>query len=110
MLTNLGKKKPGELSAYAIFNPGHKPLMGTLTADQIENQLRSGAGAVQQASASTQRDAFDGAGVGRRLGHGTDAPEDEVENAMLEAAIARSLVDNHAMKKRGKKKKGGVRR
>lgn len=56
-----------------------------------------------------ERDHFEGAGQGYRLG-GSDTT-DEVENAMLAAAIARSLADTGGqIKQRGKKKKGGVRR
>lgn len=33
---NLGKRKPGELSAYSVFNPNFERLAGTLTSDMIQ--------------------------------------------------------------------------
>uniref|UniRef100_A0A915PYA0 SAYSvFN domain-containing protein n=1 Tax=Setaria digitata TaxID=48799 RepID=A0A915PYA0_9BILA len=39
LITNLGKRKPGELSAYSVFNPYCKRLPGTLTAEQLERDL-----------------------------------------------------------------------
>ena len=35
-------RKPGELSAYNIFNVGFKRIIGDLDADQIDQQLRHG--------------------------------------------------------------------
>lgn len=37
--TNLGRKKPGELSAYSVFNPGARALPGTLTADDFDEAI-----------------------------------------------------------------------
>lgn len=39
---NLGTKRrrPGEMSAYSVFNPGCKSIQGTLTADQFEAEIR----------------------------------------------------------------------
>jgi len=37
---NLGKKKKGEISAYSVFNDGFKQLLGTLTADQFDDEIR----------------------------------------------------------------------
>ncbi|XP_056150409.1 SAYSvFN domain-containing protein 1 [Lampris incognitus] len=31
--------KPGELSAYSVFNPDCQPLLGTLTAEQLEGEM-----------------------------------------------------------------------
>ena len=40
IFSNLGKRLPGELSAYSVFNAKFQKLLGTLTADQIDKQLR----------------------------------------------------------------------
>eukprot|EP00090_Calanus_glacialis_P034981 TRINITY_DN5958_c0_g1_i1.p1 TRINITY_DN5958_c0_g1~~TRINITY_DN5958_c0_g1_i1.p1 ORF type:complete len:165 (-),score=39.41 TRINITY_DN5958_c0_g1_i1:66-560(-) len=35
MLTNMGKKKAGEMSAYSVFNPNCESIHGTVTAQQL---------------------------------------------------------------------------
>ncbi|XP_069092429.1 SAYSvFN domain-containing protein 1 isoform X2 [Pleurodeles waltl] len=35
-----GEKKPGEKSAYSVFNPGCESIQGTLTAEQLERELQ----------------------------------------------------------------------
>ncbi|XP_067420868.1 SAYSvFN domain-containing protein 1 [Emydura macquarii macquarii] len=35
-----GRRRPGEMSAYSVFNPGCQALQGTLTAEQLERELR----------------------------------------------------------------------
>eukprot|EP00092_Neocalanus_flemingeri_P038308 GFUD01041703.1.p1 GENE.GFUD01041703.1~~GFUD01041703.1.p1 ORF type:complete len:168 (+),score=40.38 GFUD01041703.1:82-585(+) len=35
MLTNMGRKKPGEMSAYSVFNPNCEAIHGTVTAQQL---------------------------------------------------------------------------
>ncbi|XP_016906768.1 uncharacterized protein LOC107994396 [Apis cerana] len=37
-------KKPGELSAYSVFNPNCKAIEGTLDASQFEREIRYGIG------------------------------------------------------------------
>ncbi|XP_076750788.1 SAYSVFN motif domain containing 1 [Xylocopa sonorina] len=37
-------KKPGELSAYSVFNPDCKAIDGTLDASQFEREIRFGMG------------------------------------------------------------------
>uniref|UniRef100_A0A3B3ZNP7 SAYSvFN domain-containing protein n=1 Tax=Periophthalmus magnuspinnatus TaxID=409849 RepID=A0A3B3ZNP7_9GOBI len=32
-------RQPGELSAYSVFNPDCQPLLGTLTAEQLEGEM-----------------------------------------------------------------------
>lgn len=32
-------RKPGELSAYSVFNPDCQPLLGALTAEQLEGEM-----------------------------------------------------------------------
>ncbi|XP_027021956.1 SAYSvFN domain-containing protein 1 [Tachysurus fulvidraco] len=32
-------RKPGELSAYSVFNPNCQPILGTLTAEQLEGEM-----------------------------------------------------------------------
>ncbi|XP_026857487.1 SAYSvFN domain-containing protein 1 [Electrophorus electricus] len=32
-------RQPGELSAYSVFNPNCQPIMGTLTAEQLEGEM-----------------------------------------------------------------------
>jgi len=40
ILTNLGKRKKGELSAYSVFNEGGKKLLGTFNSNQIDPRYR----------------------------------------------------------------------
>lgn len=42
ILTNLGTRKEGELSAYSVFNSGTRQLPGQLNADAIDQQIRAG--------------------------------------------------------------------
>ncbi|XP_003696768.1 uncharacterized protein LOC100866900 [Apis florea] len=37
-------KKPGEISAYSVFNPNCKAIEGTLDASQFEREIRYGIG------------------------------------------------------------------
>lgn len=39
---NLGRRKPGEASAYSIFNEDFRELPGTLNADRIDRDVRTG--------------------------------------------------------------------
>ncbi|XP_028809079.1 SAYSvFN domain-containing protein 1 [Denticeps clupeoides] len=32
-------RRPGELSAYSVFNPDCRPILGTLTAEQLEGEM-----------------------------------------------------------------------
>ena len=32
---NLGQRKPGELSAYSVFNPNHQRILGTMTTNDF---------------------------------------------------------------------------
>ncbi|CAL8317200.1 unnamed protein product [Merluccius merluccius] len=32
-------RQPGELSAYSVFNPGCRPLLGAITAEQLEGEM-----------------------------------------------------------------------
>jgi hypothetical protein len=32
---NLGQRKPGELSAYSVFNPNHERILGTMTTNEF---------------------------------------------------------------------------
>uniref|UniRef100_A0A8C8VG43 SAYSVFN motif domain containing 1 n=1 Tax=Pelusios castaneus TaxID=367368 RepID=A0A8C8VG43_9SAUR len=34
-----GQRRPGEMSAYSVFNPGCRAIHGTLTAEQLEREL-----------------------------------------------------------------------
>ncbi|MFH4981920.1 hypothetical protein AB6A40_008629 [Gnathostoma spinigerum] len=36
---NLGQRRPGEMSAYSVFNPNCERLLGTLTAEHFERDL-----------------------------------------------------------------------
>ena len=42
MLTNLGERKPGEASAYTVFNEGMRALPGQLRMEDLEGELRHG--------------------------------------------------------------------
>ncbi|XP_053470675.1 SAYSvFN domain-containing protein 1 [Ictalurus furcatus] len=33
------ERRPGELSAYSVFNPDCQPILGTLTAEQLEGEM-----------------------------------------------------------------------
>ncbi|XP_065256368.1 SAYSvFN domain-containing protein 1 [Emys orbicularis] len=37
-----GERRPGERSAYSVFNPGCQAIQGTLTAEQLERELLYG--------------------------------------------------------------------
>ncbi|GAA0174187.1 hypothetical protein LIER_41676 [Lithospermum erythrorhizon] len=39
---NLGHRKPGEASAYSIFNEDFRELPGTLNADRLDRDIRAG--------------------------------------------------------------------
>ncbi|KAL0163986.1 hypothetical protein M9458_039739 [Cirrhinus mrigala] len=32
-------RQPGEMSAYSVFNPDCQPILGTLTAEQLEGEM-----------------------------------------------------------------------
>lgn len=36
------KRRKGEMSAYSVFNPGCKPIEGTVNADQLQGQIALG--------------------------------------------------------------------
>lgn len=40
--TGTKRKKPGELSAYSVFNPNCKPIEGALDASRLEQEIRYG--------------------------------------------------------------------
>lgn len=40
MLSNLGVRKEGELSAYSVFNANFQSLLGTTTAEQLDREIR----------------------------------------------------------------------
>ena len=40
MFLNLGERRAGELSAYSVFNKGFAQLLGTMTAEQLEREMR----------------------------------------------------------------------
>ncbi|XP_062073687.1 uncharacterized protein LOC133777940 isoform X2 [Humulus lupulus] len=42
ILVNLGKRQPGDVSAYSIFNEDFRELPGTLNADRLDRDVRSG--------------------------------------------------------------------
>jgi hypothetical protein len=37
---NLGTRAQGEMSAYSVFNKGFRRMLGTLTADQFDREIR----------------------------------------------------------------------
>lgn len=41
IVTNLRKRGDGELSAYSVFNEGFVRLLGTTTAEDIDNNIRN---------------------------------------------------------------------
>ncbi|KAF6732238.1 SAYSvFN domain-containing protein 1 [Oryzias melastigma] len=38
-LRSPAQRQPGELSAYSVFNPDCQPLLGSLTAEQLEGEM-----------------------------------------------------------------------
>ncbi|XP_068609810.1 SAYSvFN domain-containing protein 1 [Brachionichthys hirsutus] len=38
-LRSPAERHPGELSAYSVFNPDCRPLLGSLTAEQLEGEM-----------------------------------------------------------------------
>ena len=40
IFANLGDRKDGEMSAYSVFNKGFHSIVGSLTADQFDRQIR----------------------------------------------------------------------
>jgi hypothetical protein len=40
LLANLGQRQKGELSAYSVFNKEFQSLLGTITAEQFEKEIR----------------------------------------------------------------------
>jgi len=42
MLTNMGKRRSGEMSAYSVFNPNCESIQGTFTAQQLERGMGIG--------------------------------------------------------------------
>lgn len=40
MFSNLGTRKPGEISAYSVYNRGGRRLLGAFDHEQYENELR----------------------------------------------------------------------
>uniref|UniRef100_A0A7S2WSL2 SAYSvFN domain-containing protein n=1 Tax=Mucochytrium quahogii TaxID=96639 RepID=A0A7S2WSL2_9STRA len=94
IFTNLGERKDGSLSAYSVFNKGFKKLPGTFTAEEFDQQMRSGGNQPSNEQDYYEDDEDD---EERRLR--------EEEEEMINIAIARSLQDVKP-KQRGKKKKG----
>lgn len=37
---NLGERKKGEYSAYSVFNKGFRSILGTMTAEQLDREIR----------------------------------------------------------------------
>ncbi|KAM1257858.1 hypothetical protein FF1_037510 [Malus domestica] len=42
ILVNLGKRQPGDVSAYSIFNEDFRELPGTLNAERLDGDIRTG--------------------------------------------------------------------
>lgn len=42
IVLNLGQRKPGDVSAYSIFNEDFRELPGTLNADRLDRDIRAG--------------------------------------------------------------------
>jgi len=42
IILNLGQRQPGDLSAYSIFNEEFRELPGTLNADRLDRDIRTG--------------------------------------------------------------------
>ncbi|KAF3555731.1 hypothetical protein F2Q69_00011222, partial [Brassica cretica] len=42
ILLNLGKRQPGDVSAYSIFNEDFRELPGTYNAERIDRDIRAG--------------------------------------------------------------------
>ncbi len=58
------KAKPGELSAYSIFNPRGEALPGQLRSEDFDREIRGGAGAVAAQGPRVPGRGARGAGAG----------------------------------------------
>lgn len=95
--TNFEKREAGTLSAYSLFNEGFQALPGTLTAAQIDGQMRSGP---QGPSPDPDHDVAPAAprpfmGAGQAIGYREAAQEvgEDIDDEMLQRAIAASLQE-----------------
>lgn len=97
-------RRPGQLSAYSIFNPHGETLPGQLRADHIEREIRGGFANVVGGGGGQRDDGYHDAGAGGRLLGGrrerergapqAAAPEHrEQEDRDLQLALERSKVE-----------------
>lgn len=71
--------KPGELSAYSIFNPGYQSLPGQLKSEHFDSEIRGGAGGMQRHAQAEIDEAAGWGGPGRALGGAAAADADDAE-------------------------------
>jgi hypothetical protein len=83
--TNTRPRREGELSAYSIFNPGGRRLLGDISSQQIQDEFLNRGGNQQSAQREIQEAA-------REIDEGDD--EDAQFERELQAAIAASLGEN----------------
>ncbi len=126
LLANLGKREAGSLSAYSIFNPGHKSLAGDLRAEHWDAQIRGGpVGGLEGGGRPDLRAVLlpgaggaGGGGEGRRLGGGEGpgrppqrpvrAPvqDEEEEEEEEDAELAEALRQSREMQEEGLRRRG----
>lgn len=100
IFTNLGVRSPGVLSAYAVFNPNQQSILGTLTAQELDTQLRGGIAAQNQEQNENQRNSRHISSNNPQLQNLYDEELDQAEAEMIQEAIARSLADSYPRPRR----------
>ena len=101
IFSNLGKRAPGELSAYSVFNANFQSLLGTLTADQIDKQLRH---------AVEQGDDDDWTGEGNRDGHRPPVERPNLQHRKISGKKSRRGYEKKVLRRqqeRGQNEHGG---
>lgn len=90
MLSNFTARKPGEVSAYSVFNKDFKELPGTLSASRLQAALIPGAANLDLSVSGSRGGPPAPAPVDEDYGDTEDEEED------LRRAIAASLKDPSA--------------
>mmetsp|Transcript_71905 Transcript_71905/g.159953 ORF Transcript_71905/g.159953 Transcript_71905/m.159953 type:complete len:143 (-) Transcript_71905:344-772(-) len=89
----VGERWAGDTSAYSVFNRDGVRLAGTLTAEQIDGQMRRGGGADATSANVDMRSGMRTWGAGQRLGSADRTPAASegtgLRERMAEAALSR---------------------
>ncbi|GBG30293.1 SAYSvFN domain-containing protein 1 [Hondaea fermentalgiana] len=88
MYMNFEPRREGTLSGYSLFNANGERIAGSLTADEIDNQMRSGTiGATTSGQTLAVPKARRPLGPGRRLGSASEyvAPSEQPKGLSADA-------------------------